>query len=738
MDQERLDFLRSIGAEVPESAPAKPQQPQQPVQTVQAPVKTPVGSPLENYLTGVTSSLTGSESTMDMLGRMNPVMAAANQFGLAPTPEMIQEYAGPAGEIAGNIAGVAATAGKAPWLRVLGSVAGTVIGRGAGEGAEMLAGEDNVDIVDRLQNIAESGAWALGGEGAALAIQGGVRLIQKVRAGNALTAAEGQELLALNDMLKNSRVKIVNGNVKVFGPNEAIPANAKDVVMTPAQVTQSSTHRLLEKVGKAGFGGEVVDTMYAAQAEAMRQTFQQEIKLLGDRNPLAFGKALQGAYVQVQDELLTFTAPKYKELDAIANTTSFNFNGLRTELRGMLGQGAKDFIPNKGKAINYKTVNSLITNLPDVQAAQLKTLLKRTSNVSFDSGFSDIQILTKMARELRMNPDKVQYAKGIDDIIDVYRGALSRQAKKVAEAGGAQGRNLYNELQNLDDVYEKVIKTTKGDFAKEIMKTNPESIAKALYAEGNVTPIIDDLFGDVRNLRKFSKELEGAGIDSKKIISDFKAGYVDSLFTDLTTSTADDTAKGALDMLSKLGNKEAWGDINTMNTFKSVLNPAERKRLTSLLGNASKLEQISAGNFSLAVRGQQSAGLRKVGKGIEGSLGTAGIAGGVAIASMPATVAAGFAFFMLPRYLARAAVNGKVTDDILREVNGLANKYVSGKFDNATDGAALLALVGSSASRTSDLPPALQGDPELPPEHQVFLKSIEMEAPQFGFPVVDK
>lgn len=735
MDKEAQDFLASIGAAVPQE---EPKQPVQPVQPVEDPVKPPMGSPLENYLTGVTDSLTGSQSTMDMLGRMNPVMKAANQFGLAPTPEMMQEYGGPAGEIVGNIAGVAAMAGKPPWMKALGSVAGTIIGRGAGEATEVVAGEEGVDVIDRLQNIAESGAWALGGEAAAGAITGGIRLIQKVRAGNTLTKAEGEELLRLNEMLKNSRVKIVNGNVKVFGPDEVIPAGAKDVVMTPAQVTQSSTHRLLEKIGKAGFGGEVVDTMYAAQAEAMRQAFQQEIKMLGERNPLAFGKALQNSYSQVQDELLTFIQPKYKELDAVASQTSFNFNGLRTELRNMLGQGAKDFIPNKGKAINYKTVNSLITNLPKEQAAQLKTLLQRTSNVSFDTGFADVQILTKMARELRMNPDKVQYAKSIDDIIDVYRGALSRQAEKVAKAGGAEGRNLYNELQNLDGVYEKVIKTTKGDFAKEVMKTNPEAIAKALYAEGNVTPIIDDLFGDVRNLRKFSKELEGAGIDSKKILSDFKAGYVDSLFSDLTTSTGDDTAQGALNMLSKLGDGTSWGDANTMNTFKSVLNPAERGRLTALLKNASKLEQLSAGNFSLAVRGQQAAGLRKVGKGIEGTLGTVGVGAGVATAAFPAAVAAGFLFFMTPKYLARAAVSGKVTDDILRQVNGLAKKASEGNFDNATDGAALLALVGSTASRTSDLPPDLQGDPTLPPEHQVFLKSIEMEAPQFGFPVVDK
>lgn len=734
LDKEYLDFMNSIGATT------APEEPTPQPQTVEPPVQAPVsGSPLENYLTGVTDRLTSPEGTMSMLGNMNPVIGAAEDLGYGPsqllTKENIQQYGGLSGELAGSLAGTAAMAGKPPWMVALGAVGGTIIGRSAGEGAEVLAGEEGVDVVDRLQNIAEAGAWALAGEGAGAILMNGVKLIKKVRAGSKLTPEEGQQLMQMNEMLKSSRVKIVNGNVKVFGPDEAIPKGAQDVVLTPAQVTGSPVRRLMEKVGKAGFGGEVVDTMYSAQSEAMRQMFQQEIRSLGDRNPLAFGRALQNSYDQVALELGAYIKPKYEALDNMAQQAQFNYTGLRTNLRDMFERGSKDFIANKDVPITWKTVKKLETNLPPEQAKVLKTLLGRTGKVSFSTGFDDLQQLTKLARELRNTQGKREYATDIDRIIDVYRRTLDTQAEKVAKAGGSEGRSLYTELQNLDGVYEKVIKTTRGDFAKEILKTDPESIAKALYAEGNVTPITN-LYKDARSLKQFSKELEGTGVNAKEILTDFKAGYADAFFEDLTTSTGDDAVDLAQQMLSKLGEGSAFGKSETMNTFKAVLNPAERKRMTELLKNAAKMEQISAGNFSLAVRGQQTAGLRKFGKGIEGTLGATGVATGVAMASLPASIISGFAFFMGPRYLAKAAVHGKITDDILKQVNGLAHKAAAGKFDVARDGALLMTLVGSSATRQSDIPEELQGDPELPVEHQMFLKSIELDSPEFGFPVV--
>ena len=702
------------GLQQPSEAPVQP--------PVEAPVQ-PQGSMLENYLNGLTDTLTSNPagSSAGIVGLVNPVMKYPAQM---IDQAMMEQYAGEAGDIGGSILGAMQGAKFGPRGVIAGAVGGAMLGRAAGETVQDVLG-DEFDILDTLTESAKSGAWALAGEGLGVAVSKLIPMIKAVRAGSTLTKEQAAEMVQLNEMLKNSNVKIVDGNVRFFEDAADIPKNAVDVTLTPAQVTESPWRRGIERLAKGGFGGGQIDTLYEAQSEALRRYFGQEVAMMGNKDPRAFGQAFQNAYEQIDQELVAFIEPKYKELNALANKAQFNFSGLRSSLRQMMEQGTKDFITNSGKKINARSVTSLVKALPAEQAKELTLLLQRTNKADFSTGFADVKRLTKLARELRETEGKAQYAKDIDDIITVYRSTLMKQSEKLAGAEGGTMRDLYREMEALDLMYGEAYKLTKSDFAKDLLEQFPSQVAKMVFS-GDVPEKVTKVFTDSRELAKWSKKLQGKGIDPKAIISDFKATYADRFVRQLTEATGDnavDVAAKQLDMLDP-----AIGRPEQINMFKAMFNPAERKRLVQGLKYADKMEKISSGNVSLAVRGQQSAGIRKAARAGVSSLEAALGIGAGSFAGAPAAIVGGLAFFSTPAIVARNSVKGKLTEEILQKALGIASKGSKGAFDTVRDGTALLTLVTKVATTPEDLPPELvrEGEEELSVNQIIFRRKLEL------------
>lgn len=700
------------GLQKPVEAPVAP--------PVEAPVQ-PQGGMLESYLNGLTESLTSPQSGAGIVGLVNPAMRYPAQMIDQATME---KYAGEAGDIGGSVMGAIQGAKFGPRGVVAGAVGGAMAGRAVGETVQDIMG-DEFDIVDTLTESLKSGAWALAGEGVGMAVSKLIPMIKAARAGSTLTKEEAAEMMQLNEVLKNSNVKIVDGNVRFFENAADIPKNAVDVTLTPAQVTGSPWRRGIERLAKGGFGGGQIDTLYEAQSEALRRYFGQEVALLGNKDPRAFGQAFQNAYNQIDQELVAYIEPKYAALNAAANQAQFNFSGLRTQLRKMMEEGTKDFITNSGKKINAKSVRSLVNALPAEQAKELTLLLQRTNRADFSTGFADIKRLTKLARELRETQGKAQYAKDIDDIITVYRSTLMKQSEKLAGAEGGAMMDLYKEMESLDLMYGEAYKLTKSDFAKDLLEQYPSQVAKMVF-RGDVPEKVTKVFTDSRELAKWSRQLQGQGIDPKPIIADFKATYADNFIRQMTEATGDnavDIAAKQLDMLDP-----AIGRPEQINMFKAMFNPAERKRLVQGLRYADKMEKISSGNVSLAVRGQQSAGIRKAARAGVGAVEAALGVGAGSFAGAPTAIIGGLAFFSTPAIIARNSVKGKLTEDILQKALGIASKGPKGSFDTIRDGTALLTLIGKVATTPEDLPPELvmKGEEDLSVNAILFRRKLEL------------
>ena len=608
----------------------------------------------------------------------NPEMDSIQQAMEQSSPvnavnQMIMDYAPMAGEIGGALYGSlkgakqGATWSPIPQLKVpsavVGGVVGAMTGRGIGETAADLAG-DEVDVLDTLGSMLEAGAYELGGAAVFGGIAKGYRAIKNYRAGKELGEDELKALVELQQYLQT-----------------------KGITLTPAQITNSGWQTNLEKVAIAGIGGETqLAKLYKAQNDALKQAFEREVQLIGRADRVGAGEAFQGAIKQVEEELIAWAKPQYKQLDAIAGATTMSAQSLETYVRGTLYANSRNIRANRGTTASISDMLQVQTRLPKEMENELKLLLRNERTISFKDAFSDIERLSTKLRELKLATDKQPKLEAFySNLIDRYHTMLDTQAKK-------QGSDIYQKYKGISDTYREGMQNLRSEAVKSLADKAPEAVAESIWATGNVS-LVHKAYNAIDDAALMAERVGGKPVDAEALKGRLKAGYLDNLFRQVQSEMTDSAADKASTIFGKIK-----GDPKYRDTFKAVLTKEEQAQISKVLGWAESLEKSSGGNFSLIVRGKQSAGIRTLLQG-------AGIAGAAGTSVAPASALLAIGAVMTPPVLARWAVSGKASNKALKQMQGLVERAVAGKWDRIRDGGALVTLMGTVPLRDNETPP---------------------------------
>lgn len=637
--------------------------------------------------------------------------------------ELVREYAPVTGEISGAIGG-AIQGGRQGWQvgkipgAVVGTIAGATAGRLAGETVADLAG-DEFDILDTLENTGEAAMYAALGEGAFGIISKGVKAIRNLRAGVQLSPADQQALAELNQALKDSGVTTkVNGQV--------VP-----VQLTPAQVTQSGFQKNLEKIAISGMGGGAITDLYRAQNTALKSIFDSTVKTFGRSGAgarEATGKAFQESMEQVEKELITWAEPKYAALDSLAKKTPMSFASVSEWARRMLVDNSTNLRPNRGLTGSISDIMTSATRLPKEQEAVLKRLLKNERNMTFKDSFAELKRLTTELREIQSTTTKKQ-----PELVEFYSKTIERMHTMMDAQAKKMGGNVYEQFKEVSDVYRQGMTNLRGEAVAGLATKAPEKVGETIYANGNVT-LVKEAFKAIDDAAAMSLQTGGKGIDVAALKGDLKAGYLDSLFKRVQSEMSDSATDKASTIFGKLR-----GDPQIADTFNAVLSKKEQSQVMQVLGWAEKLEGEAAGNFSLIVRGKQSQGLNTLITNIQSASGL-GAAGAAAVGGVPAAIAAStvaLALITAPNFIAKRAVQGKVTGKLLSSAKQLVKKAGTSDFDWVRDGGALVAIVAQLGVDNQDLPEDMRQE-GIDGSEALLLKMLEGEAPMKGFPVTNQ
>lgn len=589
--------------------------------------------------------------------------------------EGIQEWAPITGEIGGAITGAiqgakrGATYQPIPQLKipsaVVGGIVGAITGRGLGETAADLAG-DEFDPLDTLSNMAVAGTTEAVGAGVFAMIGKGYRAIRNYRAGKEMTEEEIKSIAELQRWMQS-----------------------QGTTLTPAQITNSGWQGTLDKIALAGFGGERQMTeLFAAQNEALKTAFEQEIKMVGDTSREAAGKAFTEAVEQVENELIKWAKPQYAEIDKLAGKTPMSFQSMEQWIRGKLLSSGSNLRPNKYKDASIADLQTMKTRLNPEMEKELKLLLNNNRTITFANAFDDIKRISGKLRALKSNklqPDK-ELEQFYSNLLDRYHTMLGKQAEK-------SGTQVYSKYKEVSEIYRTSLETIRSKSISGLIDKAPEKIGETVWSNGNVTSV-KEVYRAIEDLAKTAKITGGKPVDVADLKSRFKAGYLDNLFRQVQSEMNNSASAKASTIFGQIS-----GDPKTIDTFNAVLSKEEQGRIRHVLGWAESLEKIGAGNFSLVVRGKQSAGLRQLMNGLS----VTGAAGVIDLS----LAGVGFAAAITPSVLARWATSGKASQKALEKLTGLARKFEAGDFDPIRDGGALMSIVATMPLRNEDIPSEL-------------------------------
>lgn len=631
-------------------------------------------------------------SPMEEIKQAMPPSLSEQALGL------IQEYAPMAGEIGGAITGSimgakqGATWQPIPQLKipsaVVGGVVGAVTGRGVGETVADIAGDD-VDVLETLGNMAEAGIWEAAGAGVFAAVGQGYRAIRNFRAGKELTEAEIKSIAELQELMKQ-----------------------QGTTLTPSQITQSGWQSTLEKIALAGFGGErSMQEIYLAQNAALKNIFDQEIKMFGGTGREATGKAFTEAFEQVESELIKWAKPQYAEIDKLAKNAPMSFQSMEQWIRGKLLSSGSNLRPNKYKTASISDLMTMQTRMRPEMEKELKTLLRNSRNITFSNAFDDIKRISGELRKLKSNsmqPDK-ELEQFYSSLLDRYHTVLDTQAKK-------SGTQVYDKYKEVSTIYRESLETLRSKSMMSLVDKAPEKIGETVWANGNVTSV-REAYRAIEEAAKTAKMVGGKPVDVAGLRNRFKAGYLDSLFRQVQSEMTDSATTKASTIFGKLA-----GDPKYADTFNAVLSKQEQARIKHVLGWAESLEKLGAGNFSLVVRGKQSAGLRQVMQGLT-LTGTAGVID-------PTLAVVGLSAAVTPAVLARWATSGNASEKAIQQLTGLAKKFNAGKWDPIRDGGALATLIGTMPLRQEDIPPEMRREGLTASEAYQY-EQLKAESPEW-------
>lgn len=641
----------------------------------------------------------------------SPVSQIKEDIGPSPVEyvgNVLTQYAPEIGELGGDLAAAryAMQALKDPVppamkpitavARGLAAEAGLpMLGRAAGETVQDYV-EGRVDPIDTINKVAETGAFAVFGKAAGEIIGGAKDAIHALQIGKKPTEEQLKFLMEVNQAISKSGVTIGDTGVPVH--------------LTPAQLTGSGFMATLEKIGLAGFGGGRIFDIYKAQDEAIRKIYDQNVTMLditrrnsdGTVNGLSdfdMGEAFQGAINQARNEFITFSEKHWKELDSTAKNIKLNTTGVENYVRNVLQEAGVDLVPNRGLTGSKKDLQNLTTRLGnenlEVFEKTLKGLLDNERSVSFYGAFTDIRNIRELAYKASKEGNQ-SLAKSLNELRGAYEAVLNKQSDKV-------GTDVWKRFQNLSDMYAKGMEGFNRATIEIGLETQPEFVGEMIFKEGNVT-VARDAMQAIKHSSSISS-LFGKGLSEEqgKTLRRMQAGYLDSIYGRILASSDDKAIDAAIKEFTQLTTSS-----KANRTFSTVFSKEDQAKVLKGLRYAKTLERQAAGNFSLAVRGQQTANVRKI---LSDQNSLLGKTWGAMLASGPALIA---------RWMLESGGEKQI-----KKFMGLNSKLMMNPSEfNKRDQMALFSVMASAPFRHEELPSDFQ-EVQADPRDIILMKKLE-------------
>jgi len=235
------------------------------------------------------------------------------------------------------------------------------------------------------------------------------------------------------------------------------------------------------------------------------------------------------------------------------------------------------------------------------------------------------------------------------------------------------------------------------------LDVDPAYLGELVFKEGNVDTAKAAM--DAIKHSSSMSSLFGKGLSNspEETLRRMQAGYLDNLYESIRMSADEKGIDAAIKKFSALTQSS-----KSNRTFATVFSKEDQSKILKGLQYAKALEKQSAGNFSLAVRGQQTAAVRRVLNDQNSALGR----------TWAAFTAAG------PALIARWMLESGGEKQIKRYM-GLNNKLVKypEQFDKR-DQMALFSVMASAPWRHDELPQELQ-EGKLDPKDAIMLQKLE-------------
>lgn len=608
-------------------------------------------------------------------------------------------------EIGGEIATAAAVAPALqkvpnPLVRGAGYALAAGTGTAAGQTLYKIAKDEPLDHGQLLTSAAISAGTA-GVTDTLFAT--GARLVNRIRSGKPLNAEEMAELQMANKALEESRIKIVPSGsgfeVKEFGPHEKIPEDAINVSLRPDQVI-GGFESLKAKIGKSSIRGEAkFEAFEEAQNKAFQDIWEQTELAFGGQDQVLFGDLVKMTRQQVLDATVDVTEPMFQRIDELAGSTYIDMDKVYS--------GARERLAAAGRNIqqNYKTLKDgsvvfahkgkeykITTNLQaDVDGVVKQLANRMNTSVPFSEVMSDIKMVSNV---IDLLPKGSGPRRELEAVRNEIYAALDTQASKL-------GDDVIGEWKVAKELYRNGVEGVMGEGYKDVgdqillsaLEGNAGNVAKQLISEGEVgvrslATFLDNAEQHLAKLNEYNLYNDLPPIQTEEILNQFKGAYMYHTWNELATKGADPKASVLAQFNAALGNG-VGGDANVRNVAKEIFTPKEFGAFRQLLAMGSQLEKVMAGNFSLMVRGQQSAGLRETGGDVvDIATGQGGMAQviGAALHSLK---------YLVPEFFANAATNPARTGEMLKALEGLHKAQKTGKW-GAQDWSRMAVLIGDN------------------------------------------
>lgn len=648
------------------------------------PISAPVGAPVQQPVQAPQPAATPvqpvptEQSFMDSFkqdyARIQQGMREAPSVSNRISPVLVEALPD-IGEMSGTMAGMyygaqqGASLTKNPYGTAMFGLFGAMLGSGSGEAVKQMF-KNEFDPAKVIDTMLVSGMFTAGFEGLGKMFELAKTGLSKIRGGKDIPSLD--EIGAVDELVKE---------LEKVG-----------ITMTPAQLTGSNFQRTLEKVGKAGFGGEQqFADLYLAQDKFMADRLEALTKQVGNPNRKQTGDLLKQALEDADRDLLTWAEPKYSAINKAARGEPVSLQSTLQSLRHKIAVG------QQGRREGAKGVLD-----PEVQELY-QFVLGNVQNTDFKQWFDLIKRLNSDHRKVlsRLDNKNPTLEKAYADVFQL----LYKDAEKAASKYGSEV------LQQFKDVT-KVVRTSKetlNDSAiKMLSKTQPEFAGERIYSVGSVSSV--EAAFKALDEAAVNAQRVGKTFDAEAAKADLRAGYLEALFT--KTELADTSAQQSVKLLEQI-----IRDPKTKDTFEAMLPPKLQSEVKKVLGWGYQLEKNSAGNFSLIVRGRQSGELNRFANQMSGN-----DAAGLAIT----TIVKSLATITGPQFLAKRAVSGKATNKYLSQLKDVVTKFDSGDLTK-TDAATLLGLWATNVSPDEKLPQELQV-PNLTPEESLKMHEARLKA----------